>query len=54
MTDDYSFSIFYNCPFDNEYQPTFEAVLFTIYRCGFTLRCAKNLMIQGKLESTIL
>lgn len=50
MTDNYSFSIFYNCPFDNEYQPTFEAVLFTIYRCGFTLRCAKEFNDTGKIR----
>jgi hypothetical protein len=50
MGDNYSFSIFYNCPFDNEYQPTFEAVLFTIYRCGFTLRCAKEFNDTGKIR----
>jgi hypothetical protein len=50
MSDNYSFNVFYNCPFDDEYQPTFEAVLFTIYRCGFTLRCAKEFNDTGKIR----
>ena len=50
MADNYSFNVFLNCPFDDEYQPTFEAVLFTIYRCGFTLRCAKESNDTGKIR----
>lgn len=50
MVDNYSINVFYNCPFDDEYQPTFEAVLFTIYRCGFTLRCAKEFNDTGKIR----
>lgn len=50
MVDNYSFNVFYNCPFDDEYQTTFEAVLFTIYRCGFTLRCAREFNDTGKIR----
>ncbi|MCY7292150.1 MAG: hypothetical protein LH615_08205, partial [Ferruginibacter sp.] len=50
MVENYSFNVFYNCPFDAEYQPTFEAVLFTIQRCGFTLRCAKEFNDTGKIR----
>lgn len=50
MVENYSFNIFFNCPFDDEYQSTFEAVLFTIYRCGFTLRCAKEFNDTGKIR----
>ncbi len=36
----YDRSVFVNCPFDSAYRPLFEAVVFTIYDCGFLPRCA--------------
>lgn len=50
MNENYARTVFYNCPFDDAYQPTFEAVLFTIYRCGFVLRCAKEFDDSGKIR----
>lgn len=32
--------VFVNCPFDRQYQPIFEAVIFAIHACGFYSRCA--------------
>ena len=32
--------VFINCPFDPEYRPIFEAVVFAVHRCGFVARCA--------------
>ena len=32
--------IFINCPFDDEYLPLFDAMLFAILACGFDPRCA--------------
>jgi len=32
--------VFINCPFDDDYQELFRAILFTIYSCGFVPRCA--------------
>jgi hypothetical protein len=32
--------VFVNCPFDSQYQPIFEAIIFTIHACGFHSRCA--------------
>ena len=32
--------MFINCPFDPEYRPIFEAVVFAVHRCGFVARCA--------------
>jgi hypothetical protein len=32
-----------NCPFDSEYQPLFEALVFAIHDCGFIARCAREL-----------
>ncbi|MFN0036150.1 MAG: hypothetical protein ACKVUS_13895 [Saprospiraceae bacterium] len=42
MPKNYEKNVFINCPFDEEYQPLFEAILFAVHRCGFVLRCAKE------------
>lgn len=31
----YDNAVFINCPFDNEYTPLFQAIVFCVYRCGF-------------------
>ena len=38
----YDQNVFINCPFDNQYKPLFEAILFAVHRCGYILRCAKE------------
>lgn len=38
----YSRNVFINCPFDSEYDAMFNAILFTVHKCGFVLRCAKE------------
>lgn len=30
--------VFINCPFDREYQPIFEALVFAVHDCGFVAR----------------
>jgi hypothetical protein len=37
---DSSKSIFINCPFDDDYQPLFEALVFSTVSCGFDPRSA--------------
>jgi hypothetical protein len=32
-------SVFINCPFDREYSPLFEALVFCVIDCGFIPRC---------------
>lgn len=32
--------VFVNCPFDPQYQPIFRAIVFTVVRAGFRVRCA--------------
>ena len=32
--------VFINCPFDDDYLPCFEALLFAITLCGYRVRCA--------------
>jgi hypothetical protein len=38
----YERNIFINCPFDDEYTPIFEAIVFTIQACGFRPVCARS------------
>jgi len=34
--------VFVNCPFDTEYAPMLNAIVYTIYRCGFSVQTALN------------
>ena len=43
-TDD----VFINCPFDDDYAPIFQALIFTIYACGFRPRSALELDDGGQ------
>lgn len=40
--------VFINCPFDDDYAPTFRALIFTIYACGFRPRSARELDDGGQ------
>ena len=33
-------NVFVNVPFDDKYEPLFEALVFTISACGYRVRCA--------------
>ena len=39
----YDWSVFINCPFDNAFQPIFDALVFTGIHCGFRVRCAREI-----------
>lgn len=39
---DYERNVFINCPFDDDYDEIFNAILFVTHRCGFILRCSKE------------
>jgi hypothetical protein len=50
--------VFINCPFDEDYKPLFFAIIFTVVRCGFTPRCALEVIDAAatrisKIESLI-
>lgn len=32
--------VFINCPFDDKYKPTFNAIVYTVVRSGYRARCA--------------
>ena len=38
----YDKNVFINCPFDEAYTEIFNAIVFTVHKCGFILRCAKE------------
>lgn len=44
---DYDVNVFINCPFDDEYEPLFRAMVFTIFSCGFIPQCAKGISNQN-------
>lgn len=49
---DYTSNVFINCPFDNLYQPIFDALVFAIHDCGFIARCAKEVDDSGDVRIT--
>ena len=38
----YNDNVFINCPFDKDYKPLFDAMVFAVFDCGFIARCAKE------------
>jgi hypothetical protein len=50
-TSNFSKSVFINCPFDNEFKPLFNALLFAILDCGFDPKFA--LQDVGAKESRL-
>jgi hypothetical protein len=43
-------SVFINCPFDEHYQPLFEAIVFCVVACGFEPRCTLELADAGEVR----
>lgn len=39
---DFEKNVFINCPFDDSYNPLFEAVVFAVHDIGFRPRCARE------------
>lgn len=39
---DYDHSVFFNCPFDDEYKALSDAIIFTIHDCGYIARSARE------------
>ncbi len=40
QSSNYNNNVFINCPFDTDYKPLFDAMVFTTFDCGFIVRCA--------------
>jgi hypothetical protein len=39
--------VFINCPFDSDYQPLLEAIVFAVSACQYTPRCASEIIGSG-------
>lgn len=50
MAADYHTNVFINCPFDEEYTPLFDALLFSTYDCGFYPRCALEISDSSQVR----
>jgi predicted nucleotide-binding protein len=50
MPTAYDLNVFINCPFDREYIPLFDAILFTVYKCGFRPRCSLEFDDGGQVR----
>src|SRR5882757_9675720 len=48
--DDFKINVFINCPFDQEYKPLFEAIVFTVQIAGFRPRCAREASNAGQVR----
>lgn len=46
----YADSVFINCPFDTNYKPIFDAIVFTVMECGFIPRCALEEADSGQVR----
>jgi hypothetical protein len=46
----YEESVFINCPFDQEYNSLFEAIIFTVHDCGFVARCAREVSDSSQVR----
>lgn len=48
MSANYELNVFINCPFDDEYRPLFEAIVFAVQIAGFNPRCALEASNAGQ------
>lgn len=46
----YDENVFINCPFDRNYAPIFDAIIFSIFDCGFRPVCARERMNSGQMR----
>lgn len=46
----YAESVFINCPFDSVYLDFFNAIVFSVFDCGFQARCAKEVDDSGQVR----
>lgn len=47
---DYDRNVFINCPFDYEYAPLFEAIVFAVNAAGFRPKCARERLDSSQVR----
>ena len=50
---DFDVNVFINCPFDDQYNPLFLAIVFTVTVLGFRPRCSMEVNIDDRLDKII-
>jgi len=55
MPTAYQDNVFINCPFDSDYKPIFDALVFVIHDAGFIARCALEISnaAQNRFEKIL-
>jgi hypothetical protein len=48
--DEYERNVFINCPFDDDYAPLFEAIVFAINDAGFRPKCARERLDSSQIR----
>ena len=48
--DEYEQNVFINCPFDDDYAPLFEAIVFAINDAGFRPKCARERLDSSQIR----
>jgi hypothetical protein len=48
--EEYEQNVFINCPFDDDYAPLFESIVFTINDAGFRPKCARERLDSSKVR----
>jgi hypothetical protein len=49
-SDEYERNVFINCPFDDDYAPLFEAIVFAINDAGFRPKCARERLDSSQIR----
>lgn len=47
---DYDRSVFINCPFDEQYRPLLQALIFAVSDCGYIPHCALEVYDSGQVR----
>jgi len=50
LSPDFERNVFINCPFDDEYAPIFEAIVFAILDFGFLPKCARERLDSSEIR----
>lgn len=50
MSTRYEINVFINCPFDEDFRPLFDALVFCVEECGFKARCALEVTDSGDVR----
>jgi hypothetical protein len=55
MPVQYADNVFINCPFDQEYKPVFDAIIFAVHDAGFVARSALEISdaTQNRFEKIV-